>query len=136
MTIDYSGGDPVPSGGLIFNGGSQAHNTLGDVLRISGSALSAVYTPNGTVAGQGAIAIGGHTISFTGLEPIDFDVAAGTITVSLPNAGSNVNVANSTLTDGTTPALQISGTTGGTVFENVRCAQLGHHDRYDRRLGE
>ena len=44
LTLDYSGGDPVPSGGFIFNGGSQTQNGIGDVLRISGSAI-APFTP-------------------------------------------------------------------------------------------
>ena len=66
------------------------------------------------------IAIGGHTVSFTGLEPIDFDVAGGAFTVSPPNANNVVTIADGTLTDGTTPALKISGTSGGTAFDDIR----------------
>src|SRR5437763_6768237 len=52
LTVDYVNGDPLPSGGLTYDGGTGT-----DALAIHGSALSAVYTPDAITSGNGAIQV-------------------------------------------------------------------------------
>ncbi len=117
VLVNFSGGDPIPDGNIFYNGGTG----LSDALRIVGSGLSSKYTPDAVTAGSGTIEVLSQgTVTFTGLEPIDYDVVGGTLTLSLPGANDIVEVANSTLIDGVTPALKVSGSTGGVPFENAR----------------
>ncbi|QDU28581.1 Bifunctional hemolysin/adenylate cyclase precursor [Anatilimnocola aggregata] len=101
---------------VTFHGGGGTS----DALRITATAQNATYTPDAAVTGNGTIDFGGSTVVFTGLEPIDFDFVGGTFTLLLPNANDSVDIANDTLIDGVTPALKISGSSGGVAFENAR----------------
>ena len=114
-TLDFSSGDPIPAGGIVVNGGSG-----NDALKVVGAGLTTVYTPSFGTDGSGVISVGGKTITFTGLEPVDFNVPGGTFTLSLPNNGNVIDIADGTLVDGTTPALEVSGSSGGVGFENAR----------------
>lgn len=122
FVLDLGNGNPIPSGGLFFNG-----NGGDDALGVLGTGGESVtYTPSATVNGEGAITIDGTTLNFTGLEPVDFD-NVGTFTLSLPGADDVVDVAegfNSAVTGGaepagTVPALVFSGTSGGVPFESA-----------------
>jgi len=114
LTVDFTAGDPVPVAGLLFDGGEGGD----DALRIIGGDLEATYAP-GNVFGDGTIAIGDATLHFFDLEPLDFD-SVGTFTLNLPGLDDEVTIENGTLLDGFTPALMISGTSGGIPFENAR----------------
>ena len=126
-TIDFSTGNPIPTGGMTVNGGTQT-GAPGDVMHVVGvSGLHAVYTPDAVTNGNGVIVFTGTyagTVTFTGLEPVDF--VGGSVTLTPPSATNNIDVANGFLVDGTTPALVISGTSGGVGFEqlNVRGAAV------------
>src|SRR5205085_12219556 len=87
LTVDYVNGDPLPSGGLTYDGGTGT-----DSLAIhNNSALSAVYTPNSTTSGDGSIQINGaKTIAFTSVAPIDYNVVGGSFTLLLPGANDVV----------------------------------------------
>jgi len=54
LAVDYAGGDPVPAGGVNFDGQGQS-GLPGDVLAIAGTGTqTATYLPNGVVnAGAG-----------------------------------------------------------------------------------
>jgi hypothetical protein len=119
FTIDYTGGDPIPASGITFNGGDPTMGT-GDTLVIKGTgSQNPTYKPDPAVFGNGSIVIGGKTISFTGLEPVDFD-NVGNFTLNLPNSNDVVTLADGFLLDGTTPAVVISGTSNGVAFETAR----------------
>src|SRR5262249_22148643 len=92
-----------------------------DSLTITGMGLISTYTPS-NVAGSGTIAVGGEDISFSGIEPVDFDVVGGLVVVDLPRATSdNVSIDQSTLVgDPSQAALKVSGMVNGTPFENAR----------------
>jgi len=77
---------------------------------------SAVYTPSARPR-EGTIAIAGKSIAFTGLEPVDF--IGGTLTLTCRVRGCR-DPRQWTLTDNVTPAVVISGTSGGVGFENIR----------------
>lgn len=72
LTIDFAGGNPIPVGGLIFNGGSQQSND-GDSLELrGGSALFVEHQFIDQSTGTIIAGVGGQisTIHYTGLEPI------------------------------------------------------------------
>ena len=85
LTVDRSGGDPIPAGGLSFNGGPQA--TSGDALVVTGGTIGALgYTTiNGPNPNAGTLNIDSSTIHFTGLEPVTVTPAAGTVTITVDN---------------------------------------------------
>lgn len=108
LTLDLTSGDPLPTGGLTFNG-SAGTDTLG-VLG-SGSQNPA-YMPDSTTANRGAVAIGGRTVAFDTTESVEFR-NAGTVMVSPSNANDILDIANDVLSDGVTAALAVTGTSGG-----------------------
>ncbi len=131
LTVDYTGGNPIPSGGLSYAGGTQT-GTPGDSLSLlNGSTTSVAHNftneNDGTVVLTGALA---GTISYTGLEPItdNLDAAnrtftfndAGNETITLSDSGgadgmmtidSNIGGESVTFTVPTT-SLTISATSG------------------------
>lgn len=115
LTIDFGQGNPVPAGGLRFDGGTGGQ----DVLRIIGTALVGSYTPAASAEGEGTLHIQGKSISFRGLEVQDYAAAGSTITLTLPGGADSIAIDNSTLSDGATPALKISGSSGGISFVPV-----------------
>ncbi|MHC4879359.1 MAG: FG-GAP-like repeat-containing protein [Planctomycetota bacterium] len=71
LTVDFSGGSPIPLGGLNFDGAEQ---TDGDALAMTGGTVaSSDYQFDN--ANDGAIDLDGQTITFTGLEPITDDLS-------------------------------------------------------------
>jgi Ca2+-binding RTX toxin-like protein len=117
LTVDYSNGNPLPIGGLTFNGNGQIN---GDNLIILGdSTNTGVYTPSATTNGDGNVTIDGTGINFTGLEPVTIsDMASFTfvtpngadvLTLDSPGAGQN----------------RISGTSGGIGFEALTFSNIG-----------
>ena len=114
LLLNAAFGNPIPTGGLTLNGGAAGN----DALRITGTGLTETYTP--TTSGNGTITVGTGTVNFTGLEPIDFDVVGGTFNLNLTGVNDVVDISESTLLDELTPALKISGSTGGATFENAR----------------
>ena len=118
--VDFSGGNPVPPGGVTFNGGGQGVG--GDTLVVRGTgAQTAVYSPSATVAGNGVVTVNGLPITFTGLEPVDISGMA-LVTVTPSAAGNDLTITNGLdFATGTNQALVVSGTTnnGGTAIEAV-----------------
>lgn len=129
LTIDYVGGNPITAGGLSYNGGLGA-----DSLALKGTGTeAATYRPSdvaGTNGNKGTILVGGSTIAFDGLAPVDMASLAsvtvdpaGTIDVLTVATGQN-------LTSGIVPAasqaaLLVSGTTGGLAIENLALWSVG-----------
>ena len=121
LTVDFSGGNPMPSGGLYYNGGD--NGPAGDTLRLTGGALDNVaYTFFNRT--DGAVDINGRRIVYTGLEPVVDTVPSLSLTVNATNApnaityqrnGSNGEVAidNSEVLDFSNKvALTINGFAG------------------------
>ncbi|MCL4200863.1 MAG: autotransporter-associated beta strand repeat-containing protein [Pirellulaceae bacterium] len=103
LIVDFTNGNPIPSGGLFFNGGGET-TSLGDALVISGNATPfSTFTVNHSAVGadgyDGNIVIddgsAARTITFTGLEPINagnatnviFNFPATNDVMTLANAG-------------------------------------------------
>jgi hypothetical protein len=93
LTIDFSGGNPIPTGGLTYDG--LAPSTIpGDALQLlGGSFTTAVYTytnaNSGTIALTGGLTAPGitSTITYRNLEPIVNTGTAANIELIL--SGSN-----------------------------------------------
>ncbi len=68
LTVDFSGGSPLPSSGMVYSGGTGASDTL---VLTGGTTTSVTHmftnANDGSVTLSGALA---GTISYTGLEPI------------------------------------------------------------------
>jgi hypothetical protein len=63
VVIDYAGGDPLPAGGINFDGGNGV-----DTLAIQGGPV-ATYTPNlNDDPAEGTLSLGASTIAFDNLE--------------------------------------------------------------------
>jgi len=62
LTVDFSNGDPVPSGGVNFVGGGEME---GDSLIVIGGGGNGVYSPSSTTNGDGTVSVDGSTITFT-----------------------------------------------------------------------
>ncbi len=104
LTVDLTGGNPIPAGGLLFNGDSG-----NDSLHVVGAGSGdASYMPDGITSGNGRIAIAGRGIDFSGVEnpvfsgldSLDLIMPAGDdqLTLSTPSSGVG----------------RVTGTSGGT----------------------
>lgn len=98
LTVDYSGGDPVPAGGLDFNG----QNGVGDVIKLANANL--LSTTDLTLTGPTAGTItdsGINTLALTDVEGIAFDTSAtsGTINVLFSDASNSVSIADDVITN-------------------------------------
>ncbi|WP_165224051.1 beta strand repeat-containing protein [Aquisphaera insulae] len=76
LTVDFAGGNPIPAGGVNFDGGA-GDNTLS----LQGWSVDGeVYTPSASQPGSGRIALTTEgvtsTVTFSGLKPINDTVAA------------------------------------------------------------
>ena len=132
LTVDFSGGNPIPVGGITFNGCSQASG-LGDELKITGNTgnnrafASQTFNFMGKSTGgnDGNVVINDRTVTrtirFTGLEPISGGDADDTI-FNLPNVVGNPNNAiilrKYTTTPPTPNRIEIVDNAGGD-FENT-----------------
>jgi len=101
FVIDFSGGNPIPSGGVSVAGGGQV---TGDKLRVTGGIFGTVLHSLSN-AHDGFVNITGFgQIDYTGLEPVDMTGSTVTdLIFNLPGTGSNA-----ILEDDGTPANTFS----------------------------
>ncbi len=110
LTLDFSGGNPIPAGGLAFDGGTGGMDSL---VLLGASGFSAAYTPDGSTLGSGTIQVGSNNVEFSDLEPVDIS-GFTTVTIASPANSTNSLVldAGFDYTTGTIPAIVVSGDTG------------------------
>ncbi len=107
LTVDFSGGNPIPLGGITFDGGTGTDEIVTTGYNV------ATQTFNYTNATDGNVVFSGlGTINYTGLEPLTNTGTAASVVFNLPN------VAN------TDVVLQNSANAGqmelvGSTFENT-----------------
>ncbi len=87
LNVDLSNGNPVPVGGLFYNGGAES-TELGDAIQIvGGHSFNTTYTPTVgndgiiTLAAPGAPSSASTPIYFTSLEPINDNIPATNLTI-------------------------------------------------------
>ena len=107
LNVDFGGGNPIPSGGISFDGGAGLHDGLS--LTNVGSAFP-THTYNYTNAHDGSIVLNNGTTNFTvnyaNLKPISNDGTATDVIFNLPAGPS-------------TAVLEDDGTSGNT-FSRLR----------------
>jgi hypothetical protein len=108
FVIDFSGGNPIPSGGITITGSGQA--TSGDGILLTGGSHTTV-TYGFLNNNDGSIDIDGDVINYTGLEPITdnsdavnrvFDFNGGAETVTATSASATQTKVDSTLGESVT----------------------------------
>jgi len=112
LTIDLSNGDPTPSGGIHFDGGTQG--TTGDALTISGGGFESVtYLPDGATFGTGRFTFGASFVGFIRTEEV-FTLNLNDVTLVTPNDRDVMTIA---------PRLgarnRITGSSGGVAFSDL-----------------
>ena len=124
LTIDFTLGSFSKS--LVYDGGDG-----NDTLTITGFGVVSTYTP-ADVSGSGTMTVGSDQISFSAIEPVNYNVAGGTFVLDLPGATTdNITLSASTLTtDATKAAIDVAGTVNGVAFEDVRSARGVDSDQY------
>ncbi|MCG8648476.1 MAG: Ig-like domain-containing protein, partial [Pirellulales bacterium] len=116
LRIDASDGNIFPDN-FVFNGGGP-NSSPGDGLSVigDGTTISSNYTPDLNATGNGTASLSDgtdtSTITFTGLEPIDFSGFVST-TLTLPGANDTLTLSNGTdFFGGGNDAIRVSGTSG------------------------
>jgi len=108
FVVDFSGGNPIPSGGVTITGSGQA--TSGDSILLTGGSHTTV-TYGFLNNNDGSIDIDGDVINYTGLEPITdnsdavnrvFDFNGGAETVTVTSASATQTKVDSTLGESVT----------------------------------
>ncbi len=93
LTVDLSGGDPIPAGGLFFHG--KDHHKEGDTLRMAGGSAETISYQffNKT---DGAITVDHSMITYTGLEPIIDLVPTINLIVNGTNSANSITYVQGT----------------------------------------
>ncbi len=79
LTIDYSNGNPIPLGGINFDGGVGGN----DDLVIQGGPGFNTVTYDMTAVGGGTLNLDGSGVRFSNLEPVTVTSAVGTVTINV-----------------------------------------------------
>jgi fibronectin-binding autotransporter adhesin len=118
FTLDLSGGDFIPAGGLSYAGGDPATNP-GDRLVITGGDQGTVAY-NHSSASDGSIDLSNFgTVSYTGLESITNSGTAADAVFNLPATASDVVLENNGASGDSLSQLRSSGGTFvSVVFAN------------------
>ncbi|BAQ65372.1 choice-of-anchor Q domain-containing protein [Geminocystis sp. NIES-3709] len=92
ITIDFSDENPLPTGGLIFNGGSQT-GTPGDRLALTGGNFTTT-TYSYFNENDGKINLDGKLINYTGLEPITSTISSANIVLDYSTSAETITITN------------------------------------------
>jgi fibronectin-binding autotransporter adhesin len=112
VIVDYSGGNPIPTGGLTFNGGDPTTGPGDKLITVGGVFTTA--TLNHLNSSDGTVVLDGSTITYTGLEPVD--ITGSTITnlvINLPDTD-----------DATDDITELSIVAGNLIVDSVN----GEHE--------
>ena len=127
LTLNLSNGNPLPAGGLTFNGGAGGNDKLAVIGDNRDDFVN--YTP-GSVNGSGTLTyndgVNIRSVTFTGLEPVDItDVPS--VTVSGSSGVDNYMLSNGfdTTMGGVIPAVVVSGTRNGVTIESAHIWNVG-----------
>ncbi|WP_254508744.1 autotransporter-associated beta strand repeat-containing protein [Anatilimnocola floriformis] len=111
LTVDFSQGNPILPGGLFFQGGLQNSTNPGDQIVLQNGTVDSVdYTF--VNENDGAIAVDGRNINYTGLEPVVDNLSAATRSFTFTGAAETVTISDNIAGDGMT---RIDSTLGESV---------------------
>ena len=119
LTVDLANGNPIPTGGVAYDGGSNS-GTPGDSLTVVGaSGFSGAYRPSGAAPGSGVFSIGASNINFSGLEPV-LAVQFDALSLITPNPNDSIQIDSPDVGQN-----RVGGTSGGVAFESLTFFDVG-----------
>lgn len=104
LVVDSSNGNPIPSGGLIFTGGTGGH----DSLTVTGGSATTI-THTFANANNGSVNIDGNVITYFDLEPINDNPSAMERIFTFTGGAETITVTDGTAMDGMTMIDSIMG---------------------------
>jgi FG-GAP-like repeat/FG-GAP repeat len=112
LILDYSNGNPVPVGGITFNGGAGI-----DILQLSGAPAASLFA---TGAGAGVLAVpGGGDITLAAVEQVNAALAGGAFSFTATNNPDAIGIGpaagGAQITSAASPTIAISGASSVTV---------------------
>jgi autotransporter-associated beta strand protein len=117
ITVDYSGGNPVPAAGLIVDGGTGTTDTLA----VAGSSGA----DTATLVSGGTVNVNGGQFGYSAMETMTVNLGAGSDTLSV-SGNSSISATSMTLnvTGGGTLAMTAGSTLPNFTDVNVTGAAL------------
>jgi len=114
LSVDFSGGDPTPAGGIMFQGGTHAN---GDAVRFTGSSSTNV-THSYLNAIDGTVLIDGSSVAFTGVESMRDSLTAANRLFNLPSTDDALTLGDDGTLANNESKLSSTGTTMPVVFRD------------------
>jgi autotransporter-associated beta strand protein len=103
LVVDYSGGDPVTSGGISWSAGTGGGTNTLSIINLSGN--NAITTTSGAT-----LQIGGDVINYTNVATLNLDLGSGTNTLTSTSPTTLPTITLTEDTGGTTTMASGSGT--------------------------
>ena len=104
LTVDYTNGNPIPSGGINYSGGENVGDN--DTLVVKSYNVGTV-TVNHLGTENGNVNLAGSKITFSQIEPLALSGTAADLVINLP-AGPNTNVVVGNDTNANFPGLGLN----------------------------
>jgi autotransporter-associated beta strand protein len=135
LTVDLSGGNPIPTGGISYAGGDSATG-IGGTLVITGGSQGTV-TYDYTNANDGSIVMSSYgTIAYTALETVANIGGAADVVLNLPAGGVGAQLADDGIThNGLSRLRSNNGTFVETTFANPTRSLTIHRGHTSDFLG-
>ena len=114
LVVDFTNGNPIPPGGITFNGGAEV-TRQGDVLEIVGGNFQEVEY-NYTNAHDGSIDLDGSVIRYTGLEPLSNSGTVADAVFTFPASSQPILEDDGTSGNGTVQVRSGNGSFETTTF--------------------
>ncbi len=117
LTLDFSGCGFIPSGGILYNGGTQTGSPGDRLVIVGGSTTTEAFdftnNNDGSISLSGGAVTG--TISYTGLEPVSSSISAADVTLNYSTASEFI-----TVTDAGAGQTMVDSDVGGesVTFDN------------------
>ncbi|HND53859.1 MAG TPA: hypothetical protein PLV92_15725, partial [Pirellulaceae bacterium] len=119
LVLNFAAGNPVPAGGLTFNGGSQT-TIAGDDLQITGGSFTSLdYDLTGTGAGTITTTGTAATIAFTGLEPVTVTSSLGTVQIDVDPTNAVAGTNTVTISDAAGSNMTVGVSNPNATFESL-----------------
>ncbi len=112
LVIDWTGGNPLPAGGLRFDGGLQ---TTGDTLQLTGGSATTV-THQSTNATDSNVTVDAVTIATLGLEGITDSLAVANRVFSFSSASDVITVGDDESASNSLSRIAATGTASPVLF--------------------
>jgi hypothetical protein len=119
LIVDFANGNPIPAGGIHYDGGSGGTNRM--ILQ-GGKVGTTTYLASGPHSGT--VLVDGLPITYANLAPIDDTTTAGSLNFFATNGNNTIGVTEGPVVNGFQTAQINSGANG--TFELVNFANKGH----------